>query len=193
MSISYNLSNLKTFTYSNLIKNGNFQGTTNWQVGKGSLSASANVLSVTGDGSGDTVFAYQVTDLQLTSGKKIFISALLRVTNSECNKLRLVCTGDAGTSIDVDSTTSPVSNTWRLFNGVFTQTNQTGAFTVYITSEYADLATANGKVTQAQEVIAVDLTAKYGAGREPSANDCLNIFRFVDGNKQPKFSKTLFN
>lgn len=183
---------LSSFSYSNIIINGNFANTDNWTPLNSSISASENVLSILGTGTNATTTALQNTSIPVVVGNKIFVMATARVTNENCNSLNLSIRGTTSGSLDATAQLSPVqSKDYKLYGIVQINGTYAGNIRVRLNSVYADAPTANNKVTQLEEVFCVDLTEKYGAGNEPSAADCANIFKFTDGTKQPNLSKSL--
>lgn len=185
---------LNTFVYSNAITNGNFNsGSTGWSATSATISASNNILTVTATGAGASPYALTTSTLAVSSGKKIFIAAKMLVTNSSCNSLDINAIGSTGgTLTSVVIKTLPTINQQYIISGVLTTpADFSGNYRVRFYQKYADAATANGKVMQLQEAFIIDLTSLYGTGNEPSAADCANIFRFVDGTTQPNFSKQI--
>lgn len=173
---------ISSFSYSNILLNGNFNSTTNWNATNSSNTASNNILSNTGSGAGSSPFAFQ--NLTITNGRKYFMTATARVTNANSSAISI------GTSVNatMNSISSPTQNTWYTLSAVFTGTTDTY---IRIRHTYSSPANSNGMVLQVQNFLAIDLTALYGAGNEPSVTDCAILFKFVDGNSQPNFSKQI--
>ncbi len=184
---------LYSFVYSSFVSNGNFVNTTGWTATNSVIGASDNVLKDTGNGANATARAYQQTSVPNAAGHEIYVCAKAWVTNAVANYLSLSISDAAGVGLTngVSTINTPASGQAYVLSLVATcQAGLTGNYRVYINHNYASAATANGKVLQVQEVLAVDITALFGAGNEPSAADCANIFKFVDGTKQPNFSKS---
>ena len=148
-----------TVMATNLFLNGDFSnGTTGWILTNSTLSASNDVLSVIADGTGTSPRVNQI--LTGASGKKVYMRARVRVTNSNCTSIYLR-TGDGMVQA---IQTLPVLNTWYNLTVV-------GNFltnSIRIDHNYVDSTTANGKVMEVQYVFAIDLTAPFGKGNEPT-------------------------
>lgn len=190
---TYNLSNMsQTFIYNNIVANGSFNDTTGWDALNSTISASNNSLIITGNGT-NTVASARITNLEpYISGKKYYIRANFKVTNSNCNSIQIlfVVTGAPTTTLTLILT--PTINTEYDLSAVGTlNAGGSGNVEMRIYHRYADAATANNKTMNVKDFLIIDLTSLFGAGNEPSAADCANIFKFVDGTLQPNFSKTL--
>lgn len=169
----------------NQVVNGDFaNGTTGWNILTGAtLSAANNILSVTGNGTASATRAHTVTNLDCVTNKVIYIRAKLKVTNTNCQNLYTRIGGSTSGDTNVVATqVSPVNGTSYLLAGRYILTSaSTGKIQVYAWASYADAATANGKVMEVQQVIAVDLTAMFGAGNEPTQAWCDANFSYVNG------------
>jgi hypothetical protein len=83
-------------------------------------------------------------------------------------KLRLFKTPSPVTILSKEQP-SPVQNQWYDLTHIFTiPSDGAGNTNIQFFSEYENTATANGKVLEVKEVIALDLTAIFGAGKEPT-------------------------
>lgn len=144
---------------SNIVSNGNFaNGTTGWRGQLSTLSTTNNILSITGNGAGKIPIAINTTSVNASNGRKVFAKAKLKATNSLCSKIQIVADCPTGTSKALESITSPVQNMTYSLNGVFTTDDTySGSVRIWCWHEYADATTANGKVMEAQEVIAIDM------------------------------------
>ena len=78
---------------------------------------------------------------------------------------------------------SPTENQWYELSGVYTALLDIVDLRVRLRHEYADNATANGKILQCEYAFAINLTSIYGAGNEPTEADCAKIFSYFDGTK----------
>jgi len=186
--------NFKSFGYYNLLLNPTFTNTDNWEPINGTESVSNNNYILTGDGTSTAVRVYQtLSNVGALIGKKYYVSTLARATNSLCASIALTLRSDvSGTNIvTVKTRLTPILNNWYTLSGLATlPTWSTTNILPYIYHTYTNAATANGKSIELKEIMVIDLTALFGAGNEPSVVDCKNIFRFVDGTKQPNFSKS---
>lgn len=146
----------------NVVQNGNFaDGTTGWTGAGATLLASNNILSITGSGTNSFTNAFNNTNTPATAGKNIFLRAVLKVTNSNCDSIHLRLIGTTGgTEVSAASQISPTVNTEYIISGIVPITNQTGNIRVLLRANYSDATTANGKVMEVKEVLAIDLPAE---------------------------------
>jgi hypothetical protein len=161
-----------------IVTNGNFaSGTTGWTNGSGAaLSTDNNTCIVTGNGVNSVVSLIKTTSTPISTGKKIYITAKVKVTNAACVKTYI---DFEGTTI-VDTTNlvtvnTPVSNQIYTLSGVATITTQTGNLKFIIRHSYIDAATANNKVMEVQNVMTYFLSDNIGAGNEPTAAEMDDI------------------
>jgi hypothetical protein len=147
---------LDGLTGNNAVTNGDFSnGTTGWSGLNGTLSAVNNTLSLTGDGTSQSPIIYQNFSNKIINNK-FFYMAKVKVTNSNAEYIKLEClnatTTDSTVRID-----NPTQNTLYKLYGIFTYNSTSGNFRVR--EFYADAATANGKVMEVKDAVAIDLTA----------------------------------
>lgn len=142
---------------SNVI-NGDFSsGTSGWTGNSATISALNNVLSITCNGTNLAGQSYSPLSTSSVIGKKLFVRAMMRVTNANCAGITLY-TYNGTTSQTVYQQLSPVLNQWYILSGVVTQTDVgVGEIKVYLRHYYADATTANGKVMEAKEVMTIDM------------------------------------
>ena len=164
-----------TMMGTNLVINGDFSsGTTGWSNDGASLSVSNNTLSASGSGASANPGTSQIIGT-VTTGSKYYLRAKVRVTNALCTSLLFRLTFGSGTTTSVGTISAPVQSQFYTIGTIFTQTDQGGAFTMILRSTYADAATASGKVMEAQYVEVFNLTAIFGAGNEPTAEQMDDI------------------
>lgn len=144
----------------NAVVNGNFVNTTGWSATASVISATNNTLSITGDGADSNPRTAQQIPITLTTGKKVYIRASGRVTNSVCTSMDFYVNGvSGGTLVNIGVISTPIQNQFYHMSGILTVTNQTGKFFPRIRHNYAAAATANSKVMEVRDVIAIDLDA----------------------------------
>ncbi len=150
---------LKGRTLTNLVENGNFkEGTSGWTPISSTIATSNNTLTVTGSGLENYAMARQTTKCSLSTGKRIFVRMRAKVTNNSCRVIAIQVSGDGeGSNISAAAIEQPSENTIYTVYGIFVQTNQVGLLQIKPYHSYVDAATANGKVMEVQEVIALDL------------------------------------
>lgn len=184
---------LKSFVYSNIAVNGNFtNGTNGWGVNTGTLSAANNILTLTGS-STPSCSATNITATPVATNKKLYVNAILETPDADIASFDIVMrgstSGTTGTQ-SVGSQATPTANTqYTIKNLITVPATHTGYVMLYARLVHATNIT--GKVLYVRKVLIVDLTTLFGTGNEPSAADCANIFKFVDGTKQPSLSNVL--
>lgn len=144
------------------VSNGSFVNTTGWTGQYSSVTASNNTASVLGNGSNAIIRIRQTTSKSFVIGQRLLFTAKVRVIDDILpSSIQLVLMGDAGTSRTVATQSSITKNQWYPISGIFTNLVDTGSVSVQCIASYADAATANGKVMEVQEVVAIDVT-EYG-------------------------------
>lgn len=171
------------YPLTNLVENGNFaNGTTGWAVGtSATIAVVETILSITATGSYAYGSTSYVTSLAAANGKKIYIRAKCKVTSANCTNIFVNMTGSTGGNVLNFSQTTPTQNTVYTVSGIITcNATMTGNIKIEFRHSYADAATANGKVMEAQNVMAYDLTTIFGTGNEPTAPE-LDAILAADG------------
>lgn len=155
----------------NLVPNGDFSnGTTGWSASDSVNTVSANTLINTGNGAQTFPTAFADSAVQSAIGKKVYVCAQMRVTNANCSSMQVMIDGATAGDNQTIFLNNPVQNTWYKISGVLTQpSNVSGVIRLKLIHQYADSATANGKVMESKYIIAIDLTNVFGAGNEPTA------------------------
>lgn len=175
----------------NSVANGNFaNGTTGWNAANSSITASNNTLSNTGNGgSANPYFKTSNTIIASVHGKKIYSKARVRVTNANCLSisfaLRYGTTNFPTAAYGNPQINNPVQNQWYNISSIVALNSSDTGFSsdciVLTQHSYADSATANGKVMEVQQAMAVDLTAIFGSGNEPDIDWCDANISYVNG------------
>jgi hypothetical protein len=169
----------RSFKPTNIVTEGNFPSATGWSATNSTLSANNNTLSDTCNGTGTYGTCNQITTTAVASGKKVYIKALIKVTNVSCGNIRLQITGSTGgVTVTLKDISSPVNGTQYSLSGIVTF-NETYSGNVRVTGThvYADAATANGKVMEVQEVMGIDISTLPA---EIQAMSDANIKAFCD-------------
>ena len=150
----------RSLKVANGLANSNFsKGATDWSAWKSTISAINNTLSVTCDGTVNYGQAIKNSTIPCVTGKKIYVSFRGRPTNSVCATMRTLIAGSTGGSnISMTAINNPTQNTQYLVSAVTTLTDQTGVVQVKPNQTYADATTANGKVMEVQEAMAIDIS-----------------------------------
>lgn len=166
-----------TMMMKNEIINGDFsEGNTKW-IGGGSvwkhevIDGVMHVTALT-----DSVYPQisQSTQIPYSEGRKVYIKAKARVTNSDSIAIKyFLYTAGTNTRI-VTAVENPIENQYYE-KGLVLEAPKGGAtsnrLSIYIAHYYPDSATGNGKTMHLDNVIALDLTSIFGAGNEPTAEE----------------------
>jgi len=158
----------------NLVTNGDFNAnglgndTTGWSITAASMSATNKVLSVVGSGTAANPRVNRA--INLVAGKRYLFSVKIKVDNALCTSVSISTFGGGGLLITQNT---PTSGQIYTLTTVLTSSS-TGSYTLVITHNYADSATASGKTMEVQEVTEIDVT-DYGkpAMQFDGSNDCL--------------------
>jgi hypothetical protein len=156
----------------NIVANGNFASTTGWSAYASTLSASNNILSVSGTGADRSAEFYR--DSSTFVNKRLYIRLFARVTNSSCSSISVSFSG--GTTIS--EILNPVANQWYPLSGVVTNGNFNRLLIKHV---YTNAATANGKVMEVSQVYAIDM----GTAVAPTPDYNLNASQMLS--KYPYF------
>lgn len=164
----------------NLVSNGDFRyGTTGWSAGGGvgcAVSALNNILRVIPSGTTYN-FGYAVQTMNFVIGRTYYYRAKLVADQAGASSMSIYT--DTGNAIGV---TNPVQGFVYKPSKIFTYTgalNQVRAYLYYDTKE-----NIVGKTMSIQEYIAIDLTATFGAGKEPNLATCDRVFAdYFNGSK----------
>jgi hypothetical protein len=164
-----------------LVSNGNFAlGTNGWTPVLSTHAVANNTLTNTSTTTGsDLPLPYSAATYNFVSGRRYYLRALMRVTNSNCTSVRMVTNSNDLIAEQVN----PVANQWYVVSnvGVSGSNNQLRARHIY-----PDVSTANGKVMQVQNVVALDLTEIFGAGNEPTKEFMDTNYQKYLTNKAPR-------
>jgi len=167
----------ENMSVTNIVQGGNFPSTSGWSSVGGALTISDNKAIVTGDGVSRYPTLKRFDTNSLIAGRKYYVKTKCKVTNSSCLSINLWLYD--GVSLYVVS--NPINGNIYTLSGVgvasITTTNL-----LTIEHKYVDATTANGKVMEVQQVLAIDLTSLFGAGNEPTAQQCDEMFNsWFDG------------
>jgi hypothetical protein len=165
----------RSFKPKNFVVNGNFaSNTSGWTGSDGLLSVGNNTLTLTGTGVSNLPKVNQSTLINASSVKYVKMQA--RVTNANCTSL--FARWSTGSPGNIEVVAPPIENQWYELSGISSQASSI----LYVYHQYTDAATANGKIMEVREVLAIDLTATFGAGNEPTLAWCdANIPAWFDG------------
>lgn len=154
------------FSITNLIKNGNFDATTNWVANGALFSVLNNTGIVKGNGSEATTRLFQPIGT-VKVGDKIHLKLKVKVTNPNATLLLVTLTNVATNALlqNIITINTPVENQVYDIEKTLIPT-ATNDVRIQIYAIYADAATASGKTMEVQYVEAINLTADCGIGNE---------------------------
>lgn len=152
----------------NIVPN-EFEDTTGWKYTYASLSVASGQLLVTATGGDSYATTYYNTWSSLTNGHIFYGYLECSVNNSSCTSIELKLETTFGSSLGTLATIeSPVSGQVYAISGTFTAGGQSGYLRLRIVHNYADSATATGKVLTVKNAVAMDLTNFFYEDREPT-------------------------
>lgn len=143
----------------NLVTNGDFSnGTTGWTGVNTNLSPASNTLTGTGTGGGSNLLITQ--SYAFVNGRKYYLKTRVRTLSSVSTQLSF------GSNLVNLFQVTPVQNQWYAWSSILSATTDNSFRFI---NSYATAAAQNGQQMEVQYVLAIDLTAIFGAGKEPSA------------------------
>ena len=158
----------------NIVKNGNFVGADNWDAIYSTVSASNNILSITGNGNNARAIVQIKQNIQLDESMRTFACAKVRVTNDACEYLTITThSGYNQTKI-----VKPVKDKWYTIATMQDKSGTQNFNLMYFDHAYSDATTANGKVMEIKEVIAFDAMKVFDS--VPPLYKLMNIIDYND-------------
>lgn len=142
----------------NQIKNGNFENTSGWTPSGGTISVSENTLTVTGNGTRDTISATSITQVDI--GRKHFAFAYVRTRNDSCQKIEMNGIGGY-VSIPV---IKPQMDKWYPIGFVDYGHASSMQNCFSIRAYYNSSDEANGQAVEIKETMLIDITDDFGLG-----------------------------
>lgn len=157
------------FDAKNLVTNGDFSnGTTGWLGFNGNtLSASNNILLATADGTIGAPYV-STTLMNLRADRKYYLSAKIRMNNSGNSALKLELRLYSSAISNAQIINSPSKNVWINMSAIHTPTGLNSPMKLDIVTRYLMESDTVGATTEIQYVSIIDLTATFGAGKEPT-------------------------
>lgn len=149
-------------TLTNIFTDGDFSSgsTAGWATeAQSTLAISGNVMISTSTGRTANIWVYKKLSETRIVSNKYYVKTSARVTNNVCTKLYI-------SHIASNVILNPIADTWYSLSSVTQAFDTYSSFVVNHT--YADIATSSGKVLEFKNVIAINLTAAFGAGNEPT-------------------------
>lgn len=159
----------------NVIENGNFaNGATGWGAQYGTIEIINGVAVATANGATNGSRIYSTTPIQTNVGDILYMRSKCRVTNASATNLHMFF--NDGVINKYATIANPTSNTW--YTPSLTVNIQVSGESnkSYFYQQYGDNPTATGKKMEVDEVTLVNLTASFGAGNEPTKEQCDILF-----------------
>lgn len=166
-ALDNNSSSAKGVCLINLVTNSDFSsGTSGWTTEHGAITTSAGTATATADGTSYYSTIDRVCNNCAVNGHKVYAILKQMVTNSSAGSIGVMISDSVGNK-NLPSISNPVMNNWYTNSGIVTFTGS-GNMAFKPVQSYVDAATANGKEMEIQYIVAIDLTATFGAGNELS-------------------------
>ncbi len=160
-------------TAENIIQNGDFaDGIAGWTPSYAFLEVSDKTLSVISNGVNPVNRAYQITGLDIGENQKIYAACRVRLNNSEAQSVHIYCTVRSGAFYYFKTQYEPAAGQWYFMSGIQEVSGE--QYRLYIAQTYND--PAEGRVMEIRDVISVNLTRVFGAGNEPTVEQCDKLF-----------------
>lgn len=158
----------------NLISNGNFSnGTTYWSPTYCTLTAANNMLTVKGTGAYSSSI---VSTANFNNHSKLYVRWKARCTSVQSTMMyAYIYEISKDNRIQVASVSYPVIGQWYTLAGIVDSSAYTNMLNITFRAIYPDAATATNAVMDLMEMTCIDLTATFGAGKEPTASYMNNL------------------
>lgn len=164
----------KSAKFKNEIVNGNFVNTNNWTVNTGVVfSVANNVASFTVDGQYEGL---ENINFSAANGDKIYTRAKVKADTTSARVFVLYKSGST-----VATKNHSGSNAFETLSAIGTmpETPASG----YPKLKFDDIRASGWTQIQVKEAMAINLTAFFGAGKEPTVTQCDEMFaNWFDGN-----------
>ena len=149
----------KTVVWNQLVRNGNFEATSNWVGRYATVSISENIATVTPTSDGTLRGIYSQSNIGIVNGHKYLLSGHIK---SPITSTAYIAIGGVQTGAPTESVTA---DTWTNVSGIYDNVQATGNAAIYF------LVTGNvttAQTIQYKDIVVIDLTLLYGAGNEPA-------------------------
>lgn len=155
--------------FNNYAKNGNMSSTTDYGVFGGTLSANANILTLTGGNTTSSPSVNQNTNAVLSNGIKLYVAIKVKHTNKQPTAFEMSAYGSSPIVLIKTMTISnPTLNSEYFMSMIAEPTTQTTNLRILLNPKYIDITTAENSTTEFREFIVINLTATFGSGNEPT-------------------------
>jgi hypothetical protein len=172
-------------TYWNRVINSNFVDISNWTGVGATLTATNNVLTISGNGTITSPKVEQVINVDFVPNKKIFIRCKLKSKSSSCINAYMQVSGSstAGTVQKINQNAPYFDKEYIIYGLVTLPSNGAGKVKLSIGHDYADATTSNNKSIEIKEVLLLDLS--YQKNLENLTSNQINkrVPEWFDGKK----------
>jgi len=142
------------------------------------------VLSLVSNNTAAAIDCKQTLAITGVNGHKVYCGLEMRVLGSGCLSLApCLENGSTSESLAFATITSPAAATWYSINGVITlgATWDGVSLTLLAEHTYTDIAGGTNKEARIRKMIAIDLTAAFGTGSEPTAEEMAELITLWKG------------
>ena len=155
----------KSIVWNQKVKNGNFSITDGWNRSYADISVSGNIATIKSTNNSQPIQIYHL--LKIPEGHKVYMTAEYKFEKD-------ISTGKAFVGFSTYGiTTNYVANTWKRNSGIYTvKSDNTIEANIHILS---GVLTTEEKM-YARNFMTIDLTLMFGAGNEPTLEECQKIF-----------------
>lgn len=168
------------YTYTNILPEGSFASSTgSWTVSGAAKSVSNNWLKIDGSGAATTMYTYRAMNVAAVSGHKYFVRGLVKYKNvSPTSAFVALYNGTTKVGGDAGYIANPELNRMFTVSNVITFNSSAEAanFRYRFSATYASTADEGNANIYLMKPLVIDLTAKYGAGNEPTAAQMEDLF-----------------
>lgn len=178
---------LRGMTVTNLVQSGDFSDLSKWRSVPDNVEVENGIVKVTGPSTINVISIRQNNSLKtLPLGHKEYVRARLRVRDDESTRLRIrLYAGTTDAFVN-----DPDKDKWYDLSGIVTGTTSSANNNwqpFIFDSTYENIEATTGKVLEVEKPIHINLTELYGAGNEPSKEECDRLFsHYIDGTQSVK-------
>lgn len=163
----------------NKVTNGNFaSGTSGWTATSSTISIANNNLRITGNGSNARPRAYQRISGGFVGGNKVYVKGDFRVSNTDAFYVgfSLYRSGQSGVTVRSIFERHPAGWTWVRVEGIIALPNDgVGDLEIQVYADYSTAENSSGKFFEVNNLVFIDLTEAFGAGKDPSLTDIRSL------------------
>lgn len=162
---------VKGLTLTNLAVNGDFSnGTTGWTAGNATHAVVDGHIVNTGNGAGATGIEYSASAFgNCVTGDVLWVRFKTTIDNNVSTNLYYQLYGNQSVESSHYVNKAAAYAGWVIESTRFVAARDVTNIKLYIYHQYADAATESGKKLSLDDIMVINLTARFGAGNEPTA------------------------